>query len=135
MGFKNNPYPYIASANALICSSFQEGLNTAVIEALILNTPVISTDCGGMEEIIENGSNGMICDNSEESLLDAVLKVCENPSLLENFNLFDFQPLFQQENNFQIRKSLKRVSILYAQFQALNMPIHPLLLYILSSGF
>ncbi len=88
LGFKNNPYPYIASANALICSSFQEGLNTAVIEALILNTPVISTDCGGMEEIIENGSNGMICDNSEESLLDAVLKVCENPSLLENFNLF-----------------------------------------------
>ena len=41
-----------------------------------------------MEEIIENGSNGMICDNSEESLLEAVLKVCENPSLLENFNLF-----------------------------------------------
>jgi len=40
--------------------SVEEGISNAVLEALALGTPVISTDCGGMSEVIQNGDNGFI---------------------------------------------------------------------------
>lgn len=109
LGFKTNPYPYMVKADALICSSFQEGLNTAVIEALILNIPVISTDCGGMEEIIQAGRSGIICENNEEKLFEALVKVCQNPSILEEFDLFIKNNTFKfslKETMHEIEKQL-----------------------------
>lgn len=54
-GFIQNPYPIIKNAKLLILSSEYEGLPTVLIESLMLNTPVISTDCpSGPNEILEN---------------------------------------------------------------------------------
>ncbi len=53
IGFKTNPYPYIKNARILLLSSEREGLPTVLIEALILGTPVVSTDCvSGPSEIL-----------------------------------------------------------------------------------
>jgi len=53
LGFQQNPYKYIKNAKLLLLSSDREGLPTIVIESLILNTPVISTDCPtGPREIL-----------------------------------------------------------------------------------
>ena len=52
-GFISNPFPYIKNAKAFILSSDYEGLPTVLIEALILKTPVVSTDCkSGPSEIL-----------------------------------------------------------------------------------
>lgn len=88
LGFQSNPYPYINQSDVLVCSSFQEGLSTVVIEALLLGTPVISTNCGGMDEIILQGKNGFITENTEEDLYKTLLKIFENPSLLESLNKY-----------------------------------------------
>ncbi len=56
LGFKTNPYPYIKNAKILLLSSEREGLPTVLIEALILGTPVVSTDCiSGPSEILTEG--------------------------------------------------------------------------------
>jgi len=53
LGFKTNPYPYIKNAKILLLSSEREGLPTVLIEALILGTPIVSTDCvSGPSEIL-----------------------------------------------------------------------------------
>ena len=53
LGFISNPYPIIKQAKLLVLSSEREGLPTVLIEALILNTPVVSTDCiSGPSEIL-----------------------------------------------------------------------------------
>ena len=44
-GFKKNPYPWIRNAELFIMSSNSEGLPLVLVEAMILNTKVISTDC------------------------------------------------------------------------------------------
>ena len=45
LGMKKNPYPWIKNAELLVHSSKHEGLPTVIIEALILNTVVVATDC------------------------------------------------------------------------------------------
>lgn len=68
IGYKSNPYSYMKQADLYICSSFSEGYNTAVIEALLLDLPVITTSCPGMNEILHNGKYGVITENSTDSL-------------------------------------------------------------------
>lgn len=53
LGYRNNPYPFIQQAKALILTSDAEGLPRVLIEALLLHTPVISVDCpSGPNEIL-----------------------------------------------------------------------------------
>ena len=44
----------------LILPSFKEGISNAVLEAMALRVPVVSTNCGGMSEIINHNENGFL---------------------------------------------------------------------------
>lgn len=60
-GFIVPPYSYLARASLFAMSSIWEGLPTALIEALALGIPVVSTDCpGGVREILADGKFGKI---------------------------------------------------------------------------
>jgi len=75
-GFVDNPYQYVASADLFVCSSLHEGFSTAVTESLIVGTPVVTTLCSGMEELLgRNGEYGIITPNNEKDLTDAVLEL------------------------------------------------------------
>ena len=53
LGERENPYPFIKQAKVLVSSSLSEGLPTVLIEALLLNTPIISTNSSeGVWEIL-----------------------------------------------------------------------------------
>lgn len=68
LGYKENPYPFIFLSDMLICASRVEGYSTVVSEALILQTPVITTDCAGMNEILNHGEFGKIVENSTNGI-------------------------------------------------------------------
>lgn len=58
LGEKDNPYPYIKNANALISCSYSEGLPGVVIEALALGVPVVSTNSSrGVWEIFSEDAS------------------------------------------------------------------------------
>lgn len=67
LGFNDNPYPYIKKSEALIISSISEGLSLVCIEATMLKTSIITTICGGPEEIIEYGKCGYIVNGNNIS--------------------------------------------------------------------
>tara|TARA_B100001094_G_C18195036_1_gene810179 strand:+ start:7240 stop:8319 length:1080 start_codon:yes stop_codon:yes gene_type:complete len=53
-GFQQNPYPWIAHAKLLVLSSSYEGFGSVLVEAMSLNTPVVSTACEhGPNEILQ----------------------------------------------------------------------------------
>lgn len=53
IGGKNNPYKYIAKANAYVLSSYTEGFPNALVESMCIGVPVISVDCkSGPSEIL-----------------------------------------------------------------------------------
>ncbi len=61
MGFNNNPYKYIKKSDFLILTSIYEGLPNVILEAIVLNKVVISSDCPtGPKEILKNGKYGIL---------------------------------------------------------------------------
>lgn len=81
LGNQENPYPYMRCADWYVCSSYAEGFSTTITEALIIGTPVISTDCSGTEELLGDSEYGLRCENSEEGLYKAMKQVLDSPGL------------------------------------------------------
>ena len=77
-GFVRNPYPFIKNARALVLSSQYEGSPGVLVEALILGTPAVSTDCPtGPNEILTGelaaflspvGDTGALAENIKKAL-------------------------------------------------------------------
>ena len=69
IGFRDNPYKYMSKCDLYVCSSRREGFSTAVTEALVIGTPVVSTKCSGATELLgENNEFGIVVENSEEGI-------------------------------------------------------------------
>ena len=82
-GFKQNPYPYLKSADIYVCSSFAEGYNTAISEALILGKPVVSTECSGVKEQLgDNNEWGICCENSDKGLYEGITEMLSKNKLV-----------------------------------------------------
>lgn len=80
-GFVSNPYPYFARAALFVLSSNWEGLPTVLVEALSLQTPVISTDCpSGPREILRDGQYGQLVPMDDPlALAEAIHNNLANP--------------------------------------------------------
>lgn len=99
LGYKENPYKYVKNSDLFVCSSLYEGFSTAVTESLIVGTPVVTTLCSGMKELLGNNEFGLITDNDEEALLNGILELLNDQQLLlhykqkalERGKLFDTQ--------------------------------------------
>jgi len=61
-----------------VCMSKDEGLSNPILEAGAMGVPIVSTRCGGVEEIIEDGVNGFLIDRNSGSLQEALLKIQNN---------------------------------------------------------
>lgn len=95
LGFQNNPYPFIKSADLFVCSSLTEGYSTVVTEALILEKPVVTTDCAGMRELLLGGKCGLITENNEDALFEGIKSVLDSKDVyvqyLENIKKTNFR--------------------------------------------
>lgn len=86
LGFRENPYKYVSKCDLYVCSSLREGFSTAVTEALIVGTPVVSTLCSGAKELLgENDEYGLVVENSEDGIYDGLKRMLTTPSLLAHY--------------------------------------------------
>ena len=105
LGFKKNPYKYMAHSALFVLSSKREGFGNVIVEAMACGTPVVSTNCkSGPLEIIEDGVNGLlVVPENHIDLADAILKVLNNPDLANKLSLNGFE----RSKYFSIEKSVK----------------------------
>ena len=83
LGFRDNPYQYVSRCDLYVCSSRREGFSTAVTEALIVGTPVVSTDCSGARELLgTHNEYGLVVENSEEGIYQGMKMLLSDPTLL-----------------------------------------------------
>lgn len=59
-GFREDVGAFYQLADLFVMSSIQEGLGTAVLDALAMKLPVVATRAGGLPEIITHGHNGLL---------------------------------------------------------------------------
>ena len=59
----------IRDAEMFVLSSDFEGLSNALLEAMMMGIPCISTDCAGSDEIIEDMKNGLLVPVGDEAAL------------------------------------------------------------------
>lgn len=86
LGYRDNPYKYVKKADLYVCSSRREGFSTAVTEALIVGTPVVSTNCSGAYELLgKNNEYGIVTENNEDALYEGIKKMLTTPDLLETY--------------------------------------------------
>lgn len=110
-----NPFPFMAQADLLVCASRFEGFNLTVAEGLALGKPILSTNCTGPTEILEDGKYGIICENSTEGLENALTRIFANPDVLapyrklamERAKVFDQSHAMQTLNALIEKESLK----------------------------
>lgn len=86
LGRRDNPYPFMRHCNIYVQSSRHEGYALTVIEAKLLNKPIICTDFAGAKEQIIDGVNGMVVErNNPEVLADAISSLLNNNEMQNNF--------------------------------------------------
>jgi glycosyltransferase involved in cell wall biosynthesis len=80
-GYISNPFSHVARADLFVLSSRFEGFCNALLEALVVGTPAVSTDCpSGPREILDGGRYGRLVPIGKPQLLaEAILQTLDDP--------------------------------------------------------
>jgi glycosyltransferase involved in cell wall biosynthesis len=80
-GFVTNPYAWMARASVFVLASAWEGFSNALVEALAVGCPAVSTDCpSGPREILDHGAYGpLVPVGDDRALAAAILKTLDAP--------------------------------------------------------
>ena len=101
LGFKPNISEILKKSNFLIhCPIDPDPLPTVIFEGIESNTPIIFTEMGGCNEILDSGKNGLTIDHlsiqkSVESILEFIDNTFEQEKNIKNAKSF-------VEKNFQM---------------------------------
>ena len=79
-GFREDVGAFYHVADLFVMSSAQEGLGTAVIDALALGKPVVATNSGGIPEVILDGETGrLVAPGDPAALAEGIVELLTNP--------------------------------------------------------
>ena len=116
LGYQKNPYPFIKKSNIFVLPSIIEGLPGALIQALILNKNIISTNCKfGPREILKNGKLGkLIPIKDKKRLAKEIINELNNPSPIKKKIDLDL-------DRFHMKNIVKKYNLLFKELTQPNM--------------
>ena len=74
-GFQADPSPWYEAMDVFALSSFREGLPNVVLEAMALETPVVTTAVAGVPNVITDGVNGLVVPVDDDTALTNALSM------------------------------------------------------------
>lgn len=90
-GFRKNPFPVIKNAKLLVLSSDNEGFGNVLIEALILNTPIVSTNTLGAKEIMTDSLKTYLANTNDSKDLSRKINISLTSDLEKYYNLTQYE--------------------------------------------
>ena len=98
------------AAHLFVLASHSEPLGVALMEALSYETPVISTNRGGVPELIDHGIDGyLVSPKNPEELAASIKQVASNKWLAEQFSVSGRQKICRRFNSDLSAAELKRL--------------------------
>lgn len=86
LGKKENPYPYMKNCDLYIQPSRYEGKAVTVVEAQILEKPVMITNYPTAHSQIKNGVTGEICELSPVGIANGIERFYKDRNLLKKYS-------------------------------------------------
>ncbi len=84
----NNVFTIYQLIEFSVISSYTEGLPMTLLESFVYGKPVISTNVGGISEVLIHNNNGLLVPNNDpDSMSAAILRLLEDPSLTSNLGI------------------------------------------------
>lgn len=82
-GARQNPFPFIKEADIMCMPSRYEGKPMVITESLILGTPPVVTRYLSADSQIKNNFDGIVVENTDSAITDAVLECVYNENKLK----------------------------------------------------
>ena len=87
---------FIPQFDMMLLTSENEGIPQVIYESFYHNVPVISTNVGGIAEVIENKINGLLCEPYDYiGLAENLLFLIDNPQVIPTFAKISREKLFE----------------------------------------
>lgn len=101
---QKNPWPYIKASDYFILPSQSESYPLTIGEVMGLHKPIISTNVGGIPEMIEDNVDGVLVNYDEEEIFQAMKRFLTDSDFVEKIKLgtqnadkkFDENKIYQQ---------------------------------------
>lgn len=113
---QTNPYPYIKASDYFILPTQSESYPLVIGEVMCMQKPIISTNVGGIPEMIEDGVDGVLINYDEAEMYDAMKLFLTHPNLVQNIkngtknasDKFEEDKIYQQitevfEHQYQLK--------------------------------
>jgi glycosyltransferase involved in cell wall biosynthesis len=82
LGFRADCAPLLQAADIFLLTSLSEGIPVTVIEAMAAGLPVVSTDVGGLREVVLEGETGLLAPAGDDgALANLIAQLIESPAL------------------------------------------------------
>ena len=118
---QTNPYPYIKASDYFILPTQSESYPLVIGEVMCMQKPIISTNVGGIAEMIEDGVDGVLINYDEQEMYDAMKSFMTDQDLIQKitegtataYQKFDEQKIYRKvsevfEQQYQIKLENER---------------------------
>ncbi len=111
LGFQKEASTLLKAFDLFLLPSKKEGLPYAILEAGMAGVPVISTNVGGIPEIISSDKEGLIVPPQDsEKLKEAIQYAIKNPEEMKNKGETLKNKVL---NNYNFKSTLEKITNLY----------------------
>lgn len=112
---------YLNKVDMYILPSYDEGLPMSVLEAMSYSLPVITTNVGGIPELIEDGTNGILINPGDrEALEKAILKISNDEKFRKQLGKNAYNTI---NKKFNLNKYLEKLNEIYLQIKYKNVKV------------
>lgn len=104
---KRSIYELLTDFDLFCLPSFSEGTPCSILEAMAVGLPIVSTKVGGIPELIEEGTSGLLVAPNDIMALTQALKLCaESPSLRQQLGA---RARLRYQNHFSSLENLSKI--------------------------
>ena len=112
-GFRADAIGCIKGFDLFVMSSVTEGLGTSILDAMACSRPVVATRTGGIPEIVEEGSTGVLVPPRDpQAMADAIVTLIESPGMRQRMGQAG---LDRVSRRFTVERMVEETAAVYAR--------------------